>query len=175
MSIMYCPKCGNQLNDPDIRFCPSCGSPIVDSKIQESSSESLTDLGLVKPKLKIPAISIMVNAGISILLCLFSVIVMDAAQNNGYNGGILVAVGKTFFILLLPLLTFSIYGAFLMMTARKHGFAITSAIITIASGIIGPLSFTGIAIGIWVLIILLKPATKAAFADISRTHGKNNF
>ena len=72
-----------------------------------------------------------------------------------------IAVVHTLSILLITASAFSIYGALQMMNARKHGFAMTSAIITILTGFLGTL--IGIPIGIWSLIVLLKPEIKSAF------------
>jgi hypothetical protein len=70
-------------------------------------------------------------------------------------------LAQTLCILFFPTLAFSIYGALQMMNARKYGFAIASAIITILSGCVVVIGFP---IGIWALIVLLKPEIKSAFA-----------
>jgi len=104
----------------------------------------------------------MVNAGISLVICLYTLMlpkppVYYRSQEN------VVAALYTLLILAFPALAFSIYGALQMMNARKHGFAITSAIITIFSGFF-PVILIGIPIGIWALVVLLKPEIKSAFA-----------
>ncbi len=163
MTTKYCQNCGNQLLDVDIKFCSSCGSKIVIPNPQVNEAPS--SVAVTKPKLKFPAIAIIVNAGIGIILCLFLLNLMKNPPNQNINdtGRLWLAIGNTLYILLLPVLAFSIYGAFQMMNTRKYGITIASAIITILSGITGPLPWIGIAIGIWALIVLLKSETKAAF------------
>ena len=70
---------------------------------------------------------------------------------------------STLLILAFPVLAFSIYSALQMMNARKHGFAVTSAIITILSGFFPIFILIGLPIGIWALIVLQKPEIKSAF------------
>lgn len=159
---MHCQNCGAQLPDPNIRFCSSCGSQIARANPPENVSHATSDVSLAKAKLKAPAIAIIVNAGISLALCLFSFMVPHQAVWR--RDELLIAAARTVQILFFPALGFSIYSALQMMEARKHAFAIASAIITILSGW---LACIGIPIGIWALIVLLKPEIKATFADQS--------
>jgi hypothetical protein len=120
----------------------------------------MTDVSVVKAKLKPPAIAIIVNAVIGIAACLFMLMLFSDIPINYESQRIMLMAWNTFLILAFPALAFSIYGALQMMNARKYGFAMTSAIITILFGFIIMIGFP---IGIWALIVLLKHENKSAF------------
>lgn len=152
---MHCQNCGTQLQEASGRFCASCGSQVVRPNPQGNVSDATSDVSVAKAKLKPPAIAIIVNAGIGLVTCLFVLNLPKAGDATA------LAVGNTLLTLAFPAQAFSIYSALQMMNARKHGFAITSAIITILSGL---QTLIGFPIGIWALIVLLKPEIKSAFA-----------
>lgn len=168
MNTTYCQNCGSQLQDANIRFCPNCGSSITKSNSQEiinKANELPPDIILIKAKLKSPAIAIIINAAIVlmfILIGLMMIILMQPERSMRNNELFAVATIITLLIISIPLLSFSIYSALLMMKVRKHSYAIAGSIITILSGFI---FLTGLPIGIWAIIVLLKPDTKTAFTD----------
>ena len=160
--MTYCQSCGAQLQGANVRFCSNCGSQVVWPYPQGYVGYPISDMNVVKAKLKPPAIAIIVNAGIGLVLCLYVLMLPRYAYN--YSDEKVLAVLNTLLILFFPALAFCIYSALQMMSARKHGFAIAGAIITILSGF----SFLiGFPIGIWALIVLQKPEIKSAFAGNS--------
>lgn len=163
MTTTHCQNCGTQLQDANIRFCSSCGSQVARPNPQGNVSKETSDVSVVKAKLQPPAIAIIVNAGIGLVLSLYVLMLPKHAYYRSEE--IANAVGNTLMILSFPALAFSIYSALQMMNARKHGFAMASAIITILSGFF---LLIGFPIGIWALIVLLKPEIKSAFADKSK-------
>lgn len=124
----------------------------------------MTDVSVVGAKLKPPAIAIMISAGISLAVSLFRLMVLQDFPIYSEQQRLILRAVQTLSILSFPALAFSIYGALQMMSGRKHGFAITSAIITILSGFVALIGFP---IGIWALVVLLKPETKSSFTSNS--------
>ena len=124
----------------------------------------MTDVSVVGAKLKPPAIAIMISAGISLAVSLFRLMVLQDFPIYSEQQRLILRAVQTLSILSFPALAFSIYGALQMMNGRKHGFAITSAIITILSGFVALIGFP---IGIWALVVLLKPETKSSFISNS--------
>ncbi len=124
----------------------------------------MTDVSVVGAKLKPPAIAIMISAGISLAVSLFRLMVLQDFPIYSEQQRLILRAVQTLSILSFPALAFSIYGALQMMNGRKHGFAITSAIITILSGFVALIGFP---IGIWALVVLLKPETKSSFTSNS--------
>lgn len=116
----------------------------------------------VKAKLKPPAIAIIVSVGIGLVQCLYGLMLPDYKVMQGFGNAdaSIIAAVKVLWVLAFPVYAFSIYSALQMMNANKHGFAIMSAIITILSGC---QNLIGFPIGIWALIVLLKPEIKSAF------------
>jgi hypothetical protein len=123
----------------------------------------VTDVS-VRASLKPPAVAIMISAGISLAICLFRLMMWQDFPIYSEQQRVILRAVQTLSVLSLPALLFSMYGALQMMNLRKHGLAITSAIITILSGF---LAFVGFPIGIWALVVLLKPETKSAFTGNS--------
>jgi hypothetical protein len=162
----YCQSCGTQLQDANIRFCSSCGSQVALPNPQGNVSHATSDVSEVKAKLKLPAIAIMVSVGIGLVQCLYGLMLPDykVMQALGSADQGIIAAVKALWLLGFPAYAFCIYSALQMMNARKHGFAITSAVITILSGC---QNLIGIPIGIWALIVLQKPEIKSAFAGNS--------
>jgi hypothetical protein len=106
----------------------------------------------------------MISAGISLAVSLFRLMVLQDFPIYSEQQRLILRAVQTLSILSFPALAFSIYGALQMMNGRKHGFAITSAIITILSGFVALIGFP---IGIWALVVLLKPETKSSFISNS--------
>lgn len=106
----------------------------------------------------------MVSVGIGLVQSLYGLMLPDYTF-SGTDAG-LIAAGKTLWILAFPMYGFSIYGALQMMKARQHGFALTSAIITILSGC---QNLIGFPIGIWALVVLQKPEIKTVFGGRLRS------
>ena len=124
-------------------------------------SNAISDMSAVRAKLKLPAIGIIVIAGINLALFLFGLMWLGDVPEF-QSAPVFLRAMQTLCILFLLAFAFSIYGAVQMMNARKYGFAITSAIIIILTILCGfPLGFP---FGIWALIVLLKPEIKSAFA-----------
>ena len=74
-------------------------------------------------------------------------------------------VGTTFGTL-LPVLWSSavVYGATLMLRMRHYSSARLSAVLALAP-LCGPCAVLGIPLGIWALVVLVRPEVKAAFVD----------
>ena len=118
------------------------------------------DMGVAKARLRPPAVAIIVNAGIALALCLFNLLRLEDVPIYYESQRLIIRAVQTLDILSIPALAFCIYSALQMMNARRYGFAITSAIITILSGFFALIGFP---IGIWALIVLLKRETKSVF------------
>lgn len=122
----------------------------------------MTDVNIVKDKLKALAIAMIASAGISLAVSLFSLMQLGDRPIYDESQRLILRALQTLLILSLPALAFSIYGALQMMNVKKHGFAVTSAIINIVFGFSGCLLIS-VPVGIWALIVLLKPEIKSAF------------
>jgi hypothetical protein len=126
----------------------------------------MTDMSIVKAKLKPPAIAMMICAGILIAFSLFGFLwVGDNIPIYDESKRLVLRAVQTLIILSFPALAFSIYGALQMMNVKKHGFAVASAVIIILFGFVSFLLI--VPVGIWALIVLLKPEIKSAFAGNS--------
>jgi len=121
-------------------------------------------------QLKGPAISLMVTAGIGAAFQLLGLALnlmgagMGAAMRgsrgmpNIMSGGI----GAFFNVIGLVMVVVVFMGASKMKNAESYGFAMAAAIIAMIP-CVSPCCLLGLPLGIWALIVLLKPEVKAAF------------
>lgn len=72
------------------------------------------------------------------------------------------AVGVVFGIIGIIIGVVILLGAMKMRKLESYGFAMTAAILTMIP-CISPCCLLGLPIGIWALVVLLKPEVKAAF------------
>lgn len=157
-----CPSCA-KLVSVNSKFCKHCGSEILLPPQLAAARIAIqtTDASVVKAKLKPPAIALIVNAGIGLASCVFGLMSLGDVPVYYESQRTALRAMQTLNILALPAFVFSIYSALQMMNAKKHGFAVTSAIITIFYCF---QTLIGLPIGIWALIVLLRSDTKFAFA-----------
>lgn len=121
-------------------------------------------------QLKGPAIGLMATAGIGAAWQLLSLILnflgagMGAMMRGGegipnmLSGGVGIVLG--FIGLVMAVVVF--LGASKMKNAESYGFAMAAAIIAMIP-CVSPCCLLGLPLGIWALIVLLKPEVKAAF------------
>lgn len=165
-TVVNCKKCGTQLPDPNIKFCSNCGSE-QNANPQWSVSAATSDVSVVKDRIKVPSIALIVSGGIALLYCfiiLLYVVGIMPVTDQVTSG--LQRVMPIISIVQFAAFGCSVYGAIQMMSLKKYGFAMTSAIIITAAPIIA-IGCHGVLItpiGIWALVVLLKPEIKSAFA-----------
>lgn len=121
-------------------------------------------------QLKGPAIGLMATAGIGAAWQVLSLILnfmgvgMGAMMRGGegvpnmLSGGVGIVLG--FIGLVMAVVVF--LGASKMKNAESYGFAMAAAIIAMIP-CVSPCCLLGLPLGIWALIVLLKPEVKAAF------------
>ncbi len=123
-----------------------------------------------------PAIGLLVTAIIGIVLGLFSLlgnvfgIGMSGLQNIGGGSGatdrymqyMSGGLGIVFAIIGLAISGFIIWAALQMKQLRNWNMAVAASIVAMIP-CIGPCCIIGLPIGIWAIIVLMKPEVKAAF------------
>lgn len=121
-------------------------------------------------QVKGPAIGLMVTAGIGAAFQIMGLALhllgmgMGALAdgNRGIPQMVFGGAGIIFRILGLLMSGIVFMGASKMKNAESYGFAMAAAIIAMIP-CIGPCCLLGLPLGIWALIVLLKPEVKAAF------------
>jgi ribosomal protein L37E len=116
MTMTYCKNCGTQL-DAHIKFCSGCGFQIAQISSQENASSAISRISEAKRKLKLPAIGIIISAGINLALFLFGLMWLGDVPEFRREPVILRSM-QTLCILFLLVFAFSIYGAVQMMNTR---------------------------------------------------------
>ena len=127
-------------------------------------------------KLRAPAICLIIAASLNAMIGLLALLggllrlsrmrgsealPVDEAERLGYVTSTVVGYGSSLLSLLLaPLI---IYGAIQMMKAKNYKVALTAAILVIVP-FTSCCFLVGIPIGIWSLVILIKPEVKEAFS-----------
>ena len=156
-----CPDCAKMVS-VNYKFCKYCAAEILPPPqiITAQTAASTKNLTNAESKLKGPAIAIIINAAIGLVTSLYGLMSMGDRPIYFQSDRAGLRVAQTFAVLLLFGHAFCIYSALQMMKARKHGSAITSAIIAIVSGL---QTCIGLPIGIWALVVLIKPEIKSAF------------
>ena len=121
-------------------------------------------------QLKGPAIGLMATAGIGAAFQVLGLVLnltgagMGAMMQGGrgmpnmMSGGI----GAVFSVIGLIMAVVVFMGASKMKNAESYGFAMAAAIIAMIP-CVSPCCLLGLPLGIWALIVLLKPEVKAAF------------
>lgn len=121
-------------------------------------------------QLKGPAISLMVTACIGAAFQVLGLLMnlmgagMGAMARSGrgmpnmLSGGI----GAVFNVIGLIMAVVVFMGASKMKNAESYGFAMAAAIIAMIP-CLGPCCLLGLPLGIWALVVLMKPEVKAAF------------
>lgn len=168
-TVVNCKKCGVQLLDPNMKFCSSCGSE-QNANSQWNVSAPTSDVSVVRDRIKAPSIALIVSGGIALVYCfIFLIYVVGIMPVTDQVTSGLQRVMPIVSIVQFAAFGCSVYGAIQMMSLNKYGFAMTSAIIITAAPIIvfGCLGVLITPIGIWALVLLLKPEIKAAFAGNS--------
>jgi len=117
-----------------------------------------------------PAIGLMVTAGIGAVFQLIGLVLNIAGTGMGamaggndgmvnmFSGGIGILTS----LIGIAVAGFIIYGAMLMQKLQKHGMAMAAAIAAMIP-CISPCCILGLPIGIWAIVVLVKPEVKAAF------------
>jgi len=120
-----------------------------------------------------PAIGLIVVAGIDILIGLLgllgNLLHVGMGASQGAAGGQAAAiqmlsgvVGLVMYLVVLIVAVVILIGALKMRRLESHGFAVASAILALIP-CISCCFLAGIPIGIWALVVLLKPEVKDAF------------
>ena len=122
-----------------------------------------------------PALGLMITAAIGICLGLLSLaghlfgMGMGSLQNFGSSGPgarymqyMSGGIGIVFAIICLAVSAFIIWAAMQMKQLRGWNMSLAASILAMIP-CIGPCCLVGIPIGIWSLIVLMKPEVKAAF------------
>ena len=123
-----------------------------------------------------PAIGLLVTAIIGIVLGLFGLVVQRlrhrhvGLQNIGGGSGatdrymqyMSGGLGIVFAIIGLAISGFIIWAALQMKQLRNWNMAVAASIVAMIP-CIGPCCIIGLPIGIWAIVVLMKPEVKAAF------------
>ncbi|HXC16699.1 MAG TPA: hypothetical protein VNV60_04585 [Holophagaceae bacterium] len=117
-----------------------------------------------------PATGLQVTAGIGIAFQLLSIVLrMLGMGMAGMAGGehtpfamLAGGAGIVFGIIGIVIGAVIFMGASKMKNLQSHGFAMAAAIIAMIP-CVSPCCLLGLPIGIWALVVLLKPEVKAAF------------
>jgi len=99
-----------------------------------------------------PAIGLIVTAGVGALLQVISLLA------NMFSGGLGIVLN----IVGLAVAGLIVYGAMQMMKLQKYGLSMAATIAAMVP-CISPCCILGLPLGIWALVVLMKPEVKAAF------------
>ena len=121
-------------------------------------------------QLKGPAIGLMVTAGIGAAFQILGLIMnlmgagfgAMARGTEGMPSMLSGGIGAVFNVIGLVMAVVVFMGAMKMKNAQSFGFAMAAAIIAMIP-CIGPCCLLGLPIGIWAIVVLMKPEVKAAF------------
>lgn len=121
-------------------------------------------------QLKGPAIGLMVTAGIGAAWQALMLVlnVMGAGMgammrgNQGMPNMMSGGIGAVFNVIGLVMAVVVFMGASKMKNAESYGFAMAATILAMIP-CISPCCLLGLPLGIWALVVLLKPEVKAAF------------
>ncbi len=121
-------------------------------------------------QLKGPAIGLLVTAGIGAAWQVLSLILnlMGAGMGammrgtRGMPSMLSGGIGVMFSVIGIVMAVVVFMGASKMKNAESYGFAMAAAIIAMIP-CVSPCCLFGLPLGIWALIVLLKPEVKAAF------------
>ena len=121
-------------------------------------------------QLKGPAIGLMATAGIGAAWQVLSLILnlMGAGMGAMMRGGegmpnmLSGSIGAVISVIGIVMAVVVFLGASKMKNAESFGFAMAAAIIAMIP-CVSPCCLLGLPLGIWALIVLLKPEVKAAF------------
>jgi hypothetical protein len=121
-------------------------------------------------QVKGPAVGLMVTAGIGIFFQLISLVLHLLGTGLGAMGGgnermsqmMSGTVGMVASVIGLVIGGVIFMGASKMKTLQSYGFAMAACILAMIP-CISPCCLLGLPIGIWALIVLMKPEVKSAF------------
>lgn len=121
-------------------------------------------------QLKGPAIGLMVTAGLGAAFQLLGLVMnltgagmgAFAGGNQGMPNMMSGGIGAVFNVIGLAMSVVVFMGASKMKNAESYGFAMAAAIIAMVP-CVSPCCLLGLPLGIWALVVLLKPEVKAAF------------
>ena len=121
-------------------------------------------------QIKGPAIGLMATAGIGAAFQVLGLVVnltgagmgALARGNQGMPNMMSGGIGAVFSVIGLIMSVVVFMGASKMKNAESYGFAMAAAIIAMIP-CLGPCCLLGLPLGIWALVVLMKPEVKAAF------------
>lgn len=121
-------------------------------------------------QLKGPAIGLMVTAGLGAAFQLLGLVMnltgagmgAFAGGNQGMPNMMSGGIGAVFNVIGLAMSVVVFMGASKMKNAESYGLAMAAAIIAMVP-CVSPCCLLGLPLGIWALVVLLKPEVKAAF------------
>jgi len=133
----------------------------------------------MQDRVKGPAIGMIVTAGLGILLMIFNLFAESAMQSlyktmhvheeqlkrmqQMKQGGTVLQIALT--IVGLAGAGFIIYGATQMMKLQSRTIAIVASVLVMIPCFTSCCCLIGIPVGIWSLVVLMKPDVKAAFTS----------
>lgn len=131
--------------------------------------------GMAAQQVQGPAMGLMIVAGIGIVLGLFSLVMNVAGVGMGALGDVggggpadqymqymSGGIGIVFNILSLAISGFILWAAMQMRQLRNWTMSAAASVVAMIP-CIGPCCLIGIPVGIWALIVLMKPEVKSAF------------
>lgn len=121
-------------------------------------------------QIKGPAIGLMATAGIGAAFQVLGLVVnltgagmgALARGNQGMPNMMSGGIGAVFSVIGLIMSVVVFMGASKMKNAESYGFAMAAAIIAMIP-CVSPCCLLGLPLGIWALVVLMKPEVKAAF------------
>lgn len=121
-------------------------------------------------QVKGPAIGLMVVAGLGVVMQILSILMNVLGTGMGAMAGgdegmmqmFSGVAGIVFSIIGIVVGLVIFFGALKMMKLQSYGFSMATAIVAMIP-CISPCCLLGLPIGIWALVVLMKPEVKAAF------------
>ena len=122
-------------------------------------------------QIKGPAIGLMATAGIGAAFQVLGLVLnLTGAGLGAFAGGnqsmpnmMSGGIGAVFSVIGLIMSVVVFMGASKMKNAESYGFAMAAAIISMIP-CVSPCCLLGLPLGIWALVVLMKPEVKSAFA-----------
>ena len=123
-----------------------------------------------KEAVKVPAILLYVTAGLGLLTALFGILnnvlgLGIGATQGGRDGSLnmmMGGAGLVFNVIGILVCAFIAYGAYKLMNLQSYGL-VMAAIIVAMVPCVSPCCLVGLPVGIWALVVIMKPEIKAAF------------
>ncbi len=126
---------------------------------------------IIRARLNGPGLGLIITAALGILLRLLNLVLtaLGVVSQTAFGGGEMPAwatgaMGMVFEVVAIGLGAFLVFGGMKMRALQSHGLCVAAAVLAIIPCTTPCCLFT-LPVGIWALVVLLKPEVKEAFTS----------